>query len=191
MFNETTVFGKYILTSPALQWDNGILYNYEKSYSESNDELPARLYMAIGGYENVPMLEKFYNLLKERNYKNLSIGYNVIDGIGHSGSKADGYTRGLQFVFERPSLNLDNSLLEQYTGTYEISPGFSVDVKVENGHLIANVPFSGKQVLSAESETDFYMKGQYLFVHFKKDDSGKVTGFQLETYGGSQFVGKK
>jgi predicted alpha/beta superfamily hydrolase len=44
--------------------------------------------------------------------------------------------------------------------------------------------------LHAETETDFYLKGQRLLIHFKKDSSGKVTGFQLERYGGEEFVRK-
>ena len=190
MFNETNLFDKYILTSPALQWDNGILYKIEKEFSEKNTDIPARLSMEIGGYENVPMLEKFYNLLKERNYKGLSIHFKAIEGIGHSGSKADGYTRGIQFAYERPSMMLDDSVLEQYAGLYEYMPGANVKVVVENNHLVATAPDSSKLIFDAETDRDFYRKGQYLFVHFKKDDSGNVTGFQLNTFSDERFLKK-
>jgi hypothetical protein len=45
-------------------------------------------------------------------------------------------------------------------------------------------------VLSAQSENDFYLKGMYVSVHFKKDDSGKVNGFEAEQYEGRQFLKK-
>ena len=191
MFNSTNLFNKYILTSPALQWDNGILYKIEKEFSEKNTEIPARLSMEMGGYENYSVLEQFYNILKERNYKGLSIHYKMIEGIGHSGSKADGYTRGMQFVYERPALKLDDSILEQYTGSYEFMPGINVKIDIENSHLVATTPDNIKIYLYAETENDFSGKGLYFFLHFKKDDSGKVTGFQLETYGGNQFIKKE
>ena len=137
MFNETELFNRYILTSPALQWENGILGSIEESFSKKNSKIDARLFMAVGGYEYVPMLQNFYELLKTRNYENLEIGYKVIDGIGHSGSKADGYTRGLIFAYEHPEINLEDSVLEQYVGTYEIAPGMNIKTSVENNRLVA------------------------------------------------------
>ncbi len=190
MFNETNLFSKYILTSPALQVGNGILGEIEKSFSKKNSEINARLYMAIGGYEYVPMLQNFYDVLKSRNYKNLKIGYKVIDGIGHSGSKADGYSRGLIFAFERPDLKLDDSILKQYAGNYQITPGMSIKVTVENNQLVALTPDNYKVILSAADESSFYMKGQYLKVDFIKDENNKVTGANLETYGGKQSLSK-
>ncbi len=190
MFNETNLFTKYILTSPALQVDNGILGQIEKSFAEKNNDINARLYMAIGGYEYVPMLQNFYDILKSRNYKNLKIGYKVIDGIGHSGSKADGYSRGLIFTFERPEIKLDDSILNQYTGTYQVMPGMNIKVSVENNQLVALIPDNYRVILSAASENSFYMKGQYLNVEFIKDSNNKVSGANLETYNGKQSLTK-
>ncbi len=136
------------------------------------------------------MLQNFYEVLKGRNYKNLKIGYKVIEGIGHSGSKADGYSRGLIFAFERPEIKLDDSILNQYTGTYQVMPGMNIKVSVENNQLVALTPDNYKVILSAANERSFYMKGQYLNVDFIKDENNKVTGANLETYGGKQSLSK-
>jgi len=190
MFNETDLFKKYILTSPALQWENEILYNYEESFSKNNNSINAKLYLTIGGYENVPMLKRFYDLLKNRSYDNLEIGYNVIEGIGHSGSKADGYTRGLIFAFAKPEISVEENLLLKYCGTYEIMPGVNIKLNIADGKLEALTPDNFKVLLSAKTEKEFYLKGQYLNILFENDTSGSVKGINLETYNGRQFLKK-
>lgn len=76
------------------------------------------------------------------------------------------------------------------TGTYKIVPDFKIKIQLEDRQLVAVAPDGSRLSLFAESEKDFYLKGQYLFVHFKKDEKGKVTGFQMEQFNGQQFVEK-
>jgi predicted alpha/beta superfamily hydrolase len=190
LFNETDLFNKYVLTSPALGWDNGLLYSYEKNFKERESGLPIRLFMAIGGLEHQADFQKLADHLKSMNYKNLEIGTKVIEGIGHSGGKADGYTRGLQFAFERPSLSLSSDILDQYVGTYQPNDQVKIKVTKKDGHLEAEATGQGKVELLAESESDFYAKGVFLNVHFKKDENNKVTGIQLEQYTGGAFIKK-
>lgn len=80
------------------------------------------------------------NLLEHHDYKYLEIGTKILEGIGHSGTKAEAYTQGLQFVFSKPSLKLSDEILEQYSGIYEMSNKMKIDVKKENGSLIVTVP---------------------------------------------------
>ena len=190
LFNETELFNRYILTSPALGWDNGITYNYEKIFAEKKSELPVKVLMAIGEYEGVNDFQKFVEQVKGRNYKNLEIQSRVLEGMGHSGGKAEGYTRGLQFVFARTSISVNPAVLDQYIGQYEVNPEFKIKVLRENEHLVAIAPDSTKIIASAETEKDFYIKGQYLYIHFMKDTAGKVTGFQMERYEGESFIKK-
>ena len=191
LFHETALFQRYILTSPALNWDNGAIYAAESTYAANNTQLPVKLFMAIGGYEGVQEFEKFVARLKERHYKGLTFESRVLEGMGHSGSKPEGYTRGLQAVFARPSLNVDSQILDQYAGTYEPTPGMRVKLANENGKLVGYAPGTDKLTFEAQTETDFYLKGSYLFLHFKKDPTGKVTGFQLHSFNGGGFVKKE
>ena len=192
LFNHTELFNRYVLTSPALDWDNGVTYKYESDYAAENTNLPAKVFIAFGGLETagLPGFEKLVSQIKERNYQDLELQTKIIEGIGHSGGKADGYTRGLQFVFAKPSIDVDAAILEQYAGEYQYTPQAKMKIVVEDGHLTLLFPFSTKIVLDAETENDFYIKGQYAFVHFKRDAKGKVTGFLLQRYGGDSFIKK-
>jgi hypothetical protein len=190
LFNKTELFNRYVLTSPALPWGDGITYKYEKDYAEKNSQLPVKLYMAIGGYEDVETFQKFVEIIKSRNYKGLEFQTRVLEGTGHSATKPEGYSRGLQYVFMRPSIKVDEAVLKQYVGTYDIAPGFQVKLTLEDHQLIAVALGSGKLIMDAETESDFYMKGMYLYAHFKKDDTGKVIGFQLVQFNGQMFCKK-
>jgi hypothetical protein len=180
-----------VLTSPSVGWDNEILYTYEKEYAAKNTQLPVRLFIGVGGLEGgIAGFQKFVAQLKSRNYKGLELETRVLEGIGHSGSKAEGYTRGLQAVFARPSVTLAQGILDQYLGKYQVAPQFTVEITKDNGSLLILAPGDTKIPLFAESDTNFYVKGTYLFVRFKKNEAGKVVGFDAEQFNGTQFAQK-
>lgn len=188
LFTETELFQRYVLTSPAVGWANEGIYTFEKNYAEKKSHLPARLFMAVGELEDVAGFQKFADQLKARNYDGLALQTRVLENTGHSGTKAEGYTRGLQFVFARPSLKLDAAILAQYAGAYQLNPETKVLISMENDHLVAQGLYNAKLVLHAETEMEFYVPGQYLFARFKKDEQGRVSGFQLEQFGGEGFA---
>lgn len=188
LFHETHLFNRYILTSPALTWDNEVTFKYESEYAEKNKDLPAKLFIGIGQYEEQSIFNKFVNSLKSRNYKSLDFTDMVLAGVGHSGAKSIGFTYGLQTVFARPSLEIKEAILEEYAGTYQIDSGYKVKLSVENDKLVAHAPGNPNMILNAESEKDFYMKGVFLNVHFQKDNNDKVTGFEIEQYDGNHFA---
>lgn len=190
LFQETELFNRYVLTSPALGWDNGIIYALEKNFAANNSELPVRLFMAIGEYEDVSGFQKFADQLKVRKYKGLALQTRILENTGHSGTKAEGFTRGLQFVFERPSLILAPARLEQYLGVYQSDGRAKHEIAREGNHLVLVTPQQGRIVLHAETETDFYVKGTYFFVRFKTDAAGKPAGLELEQFNGSSFLKK-
>jgi predicted alpha/beta superfamily hydrolase len=188
MYTETALFNRYILTSPALQWGNGIILEYEKTYAAKKFPLKAKLYMAHGELENPGPFERFADQLKKRNYEGLDLQTRILDNTGHSGTKAEGYTRGLQWVFAKPSLKLSAASLNAYAGSYQLNNEV-LQLAAESGRLTASVG-NNKFVLDAETENDFYLKGQFLKLHFIKDGSGNISGFQMEQFEGSTFVKK-
>jgi predicted alpha/beta superfamily hydrolase len=190
MFQEPGVFNRYVLTSPAIQWDNKMMYSLNKSFAEQHKDLAAKVFIGIGEYENVTEFQNFVDEVKAMNYKNFELQTKVIAGMGHSGAKAEGYTRGLLAVFARPNVKLDTDVLAAYTGEYSISSQYKITVAQEQGKLVAIAPGNNKIILSAENDVDFYVPGQFIKVHVEKDQAGKVTGFTMYQYGGSMFYKK-
>lgn len=189
LFNETSFFQKYILTSPATSWGNEAIYKIEKQYSAKNKDLPVRLYMAVGEKEDVNMFTKWENTLQSRNYKGLYIQTKVLENIGHSGTKPEGYTRGMQWAFKRRAIALSSTQISPYAGTYMLGND-SVKIVIENNMLVGISGTSGKIVLTAETENDFYSPGGFLTIRFKKDKANRVSGFELEQYNSRVFAKK-
>ncbi len=187
LFTEPSLFNRYILTSPALQWGNGIIYEYEKRFADKKVPLNARLYMAHGELEHPEPFEQFVEHLNARNYKGLELQTRILDNIGHSGTKAEGYARGMQWVFARPSLDLSAAVLKNLSGSYQMGND-TLRFEGEGGKLVAITPDNNRFALTAATENDFYLKGQFLNVHFKKDAAGKISGFDMEQFEGSRFV---
>jgi predicted alpha/beta superfamily hydrolase len=196
LFTHSEMFMGYVAASPAIGWGNEVIYQYEKSFYEKQlfikKRFSQRLYMTVGGVERgVPGFEKLAALLVSRNYnaQQVYIQSKVLENTGHSGTKSETFSRGLQFAFERPDLNPDNSLLKKYAGFYELSDGRRAEIIINEKKLMINFGNTNSYWLYAASEVDFYSTAEFLNIHFKTED-GKVKGFQLDKYGSSQFVTK-
>ena len=191
LFTQPDLFQRYVAASPAFGWDNNVIYQYEKKYFENSAKPKARLFMCMGGVErSVPGFDQLVQHLSSRRYPSLSIETKVLENIGHSGTKGEGYARGLQFAFARPSLKIADDVLKKYTGVYSFPNGNNVEIKSENQTLVIYPGSRNKYIMKAASETDFYSTAEFLNIHFKKDDNGNITGFQLEQYGSNVFITK-
>ncbi|VAW01467.1 hypothetical protein MNBD_ALPHA01-1363, partial [hydrothermal vent metagenome] len=60
LFNKPDTFNRYVIGSPAIWWDNEIIFAQARKYLESHDELNASVYMAVGGMEERQMPEKHW-----------------------------------------------------------------------------------------------------------------------------------
>jgi len=190
LFTHTEMFSGYIAASPAVEWNKGVLYNFEKKFSGKRDLKPQRVYMTVGEVEfSRPAYEKFAELMISRNYPAVSIRSKILENTGHSGTKAETYSRGLQYIFERPRLEPGNALLDKYAGIYESANKNKIELKNEEGKLVLYGAGRNKYVLYAAGETDFYSTFEFLNIHFETDGE-KINGFQLKRYGGTEFLKK-
>jgi predicted alpha/beta superfamily hydrolase len=187
LFNEPELFNRYVLTSPASQWDNASLYSYGEKFARATLARPVRVFMAIGEYESQPGFERLTAALRAMQPKDLEIQTRVIAGAGHSGGKAEGYTRGLQYVFSRPCVTVDEKTLARYAGEYQVDKT-TVRLAVEGGRLVAVPPGGGKISLCAETEKDFRVVGQFLRLHAVEDKDGTVSGLRVEQYAGQSLA---
>lgn len=195
LFTQPDMFTGYAAASPAIGWDKGVMYQFEKKYFESHSSLPARVYMTIGDVERgAPGFEKFARLMKERKYGSLQLHPKVLENTGHSGTKSETYSRGLQYIFERNKLSLPATLLDQYAGTYQFSGpdqlgGSKIELKKEGAGLVWHYSVTNKVELFANSQTHFYATHEFFNLYFKATE-GEVAGFEWVGYGNKQFFKK-
>jgi len=106
MFTNPDLFNAYISISPALELNNNWMFEFENEYYKKNKELSVSLYMT-GAEKELPerpnfikSIIKFDEVLKNRNYENFRYKFRLLDDAYHASSKPEGFTRGLQFIFE-------------------------------------------------------------------------------------------
>ena len=191
LFAQPGMFQRYVATSPAFMWDNNILYQFEKKYSSNKTNPPAKLFACVGGVErSVPGFQKLSQYLTDQHYSALQIESRVLENTGHSGTKGEGYARGLQYVFKRPSLQLNDLVLEKFRGKYQLPNGNTAEIKTENNQLVLYTSPNDKTPLFAASENEFYSTAQFLNITFKSDDNKNITSADVETFGGTMKVKK-
>ncbi|MEO8765284.1 MAG: DUF3471 domain-containing protein [Ginsengibacter sp.] len=113
----------------------------------------------------------------------------VLENTGHSGSKSETFSRGLQYVFERPSLHFGTDLLHKYTGSYEFPGGYKIEIKTEHDQLALYYDGTNKSMLFAASDTYFYSTTEFLNVYFEKDND-HVQGLTMKRCGNIQLLNK-
>jgi len=191
LFSQPGMFQRYVAASPAFMWDNDVLSQYEKKYAANKSNPPAKLFMCVGGVEgSVPAFQKLTKYLNDQHYPNLQIESRVLENTGHSGTKGEGYARGLQFAFKRPSIQLSDAALQTYVGKYQLSNGMAVEMKKENNQLALYPGGTERIPLFAASEKEFYATSGFLTIKVKWDDDKKITGADVETYNGTMSVKK-
>lgn len=186
LFHETALFNRYLVSAPSLPWDDGVTYRYEEEYAASHTDLPASVFMVLGDHENVEAFEHFADALRRRGYEGLDLQTHVVENTGHAGHKPEGYNRGLQFIYKRPSLALPTDVLDAYVGTYQLGDQASIDIWRDGSYLMGRQNGQEEARLHAETEEDFYLDGAHAFIHFEKQE-GQVTGFNVRTFDDETF----
>ena len=190
LLTQPELFTGYAAASPHIPWDNEVLYKYEQEFAKKRLANPVRVYMTVGDVELTrPAFEKFSATMMARKYPSVRLHSKVLENTGHGGTKNETYARGLQYIFERPQLNLAATVLNSYTGTYQLPDGRTIQLKNERGQLALHFGSSRIFTLYAASEKDFYATAEFLNIHFE-NAPGNPPGLWLETFRYKQFVKK-
>lgn len=104
MLTEPTMFSAYILGSPSYWYDQHAMAKLEKAYARQHDDLPAKVYMYVGQYEQV-RYGKQYDMvtdaramtaaLSSHGYRSLGLKLEVLDDEDHLSIAPRGMTHGL------------------------------------------------------------------------------------------------
>lgn len=87
-------------------------------------------------------------------------------------------------------IKVDEKILDKYTGTYEVSPDFTIEVTREGSRMFVQATKQEKLEIFAETEKQFFLKVVDAQVEFVTDDTGKATKMSL-TQGGRVTEAKR
>lgn len=110
LFTDPTLFHTYVLGSPSFWFDARHIMMMEANYARGHRDLPAEVFMYIGGYEvpgpssrnaSVDMVgdvRTMEQVLKSRGYENLQVRSAVLGDEDHLTVAPAGFTRALMAV---------------------------------------------------------------------------------------------
>ncbi|MBN2116935.1 MAG: alpha/beta hydrolase [Anaerolineales bacterium] len=100
MFAEPELFSGYVAGSPPVPLGGQFAFEQEAKYASSHKDLPVRLYLFVGGSEDLTYpVERFMQVLLEREYPSLEMETLTIAEEGHASNKPEGFNRGLRYIF--------------------------------------------------------------------------------------------
>jgi serine-type D-Ala-D-Ala carboxypeptidase/endopeptidase len=80
---------------------------------------------------------------------------------------------------ERTAITVPEEILAQYVGEYELGPGFSIVITMENEKLFLQATGQPRVPIFPESNTSFFLEAVDAQVTFTRDDGENVTGLIL------------
>jgi predicted alpha/beta superfamily hydrolase len=95
---HATAFHRYVVCDPDVNYENRILFEQERAYAEANDNLRARLFIAVSN-ENPPPRREFASILEQRDYEDLTIIYKEMLNCQHCELVGPSFQAGLKAVF--------------------------------------------------------------------------------------------
>jgi len=102
LFEAPDLFNRFLISSPFLLGDDGVVFRSEEKYAETHKDLPKRIFVSAGSLEH----EKFHqsmNQLKQRldkhAYPSLVLETRVFEGETHPSVFPFALTKGIRFLF--------------------------------------------------------------------------------------------
>ena len=125
----------------------------------------------------------FYEFLADNNGKITSLNFQSLGQASSAWTRTD---KPLPTHFE---INIPAEQLQKFVGEYELAPGFSIKVTLEDGHLMGQATGQQKFEMFAESQNIFFLKIVDAKIEFIAETDGTVTKMILHQNGDHE--GKK
>lgn len=89
-------------------------------------------------------------------------------------------------VESKTSVDVPQNILEQYSGSYELKPGFDLKFYIKDGSFMSKATGQDPHEMFAQSETVFSPKEFPAVIEFIKDEKGEFSSILLKQ-GGQEF----
>jgi len=116
LLSQPESFSRYILGSPALKWDDGLILKQAQSFAASGQSVSAKLFMAAGSLEGgsmIPDMLEIARLLEK--VEGLEIETRIFADESHATAFRLSYSHGVRWAYQRPEV----SFLKAYENALE------------------------------------------------------------------------
>ena len=102
MVNRPELFQRYIMTSPALYWDDYLFFKQEEELWQKSRILNAKVYVSAGEKELEPFLQSviwFRDRFRAHNYKGFEFTFHIMRERDHETSIIEALPNGLLYLY--------------------------------------------------------------------------------------------
>ncbi len=102
LFEKPGQFSRYFAGSPALGYDDGVLFRIEEKFASTDKELDGRLLISAGeleGEDTVGGVSRMAETLQSRNYAGLEVYAQVFEDEGHRSAYAASVMRAFTWLY--------------------------------------------------------------------------------------------
>lgn len=106
------------------------------------------------------------------------------------GNKSKGVETDRKPATEKESISMATNTLEEYTGDYELRPGFVLSITTQDGQIFGQATGQPQFEMFPEAEDTFFLKVVAAQLVFARNDAGEVSNLTLNQ-GGQSLKGDK
>jgi hypothetical protein len=102
LFQKPELFKQILIGSPALCYENRIIFEWEATYAQEHEDLPLKVFLEVGADEqkgHVAATRDMAQFLRSRGYPNLQLELQVIDNVGHLTGKSLAMFKAFQWMY--------------------------------------------------------------------------------------------
>jgi predicted alpha/beta superfamily hydrolase len=102
LFHHPDTFGRYVIGSPTIEWDDAVTFTFESDFAARNADLSAKVFMSAGaleGQDTIANVQKLAQRLADRGYASLELETHIFEGETHRSGWPAAMIRGLRTVF--------------------------------------------------------------------------------------------
>ncbi len=107
LFNHSDTFNRYVIASPSLWWDNGVIFKMEEKYANAHTNMAKKVFLSVGSMElasgpqgMIDNAKEIVEKLKSRNYPDLDLWFNIFENETHLSVVAVSIQKGIEKVFQ-------------------------------------------------------------------------------------------
>jgi predicted alpha/beta superfamily hydrolase len=110
LFKHPELFRRYVIGSPSLWWDGGVVFRYEEEFAKNHLDLNKAVFLSIGSLEEsepwqsfnmVKNLKLLAERLASRNYPALKLESLILENETHPSGAAASFIKGLRWVLRQ------------------------------------------------------------------------------------------
>lgn len=107
LFNDPTMFDRYILASPSIWWDDRSILAQEAAWAADNQSLPAKVFLSAGENEGGTAFDddtfrmranmvELGEQLRDRGYADLDLTWAILAGESHNSTISNAFSKGIR-----------------------------------------------------------------------------------------------